>query len=392
MARRPLFEKPTLRIDEDLNQERKVSWIELFYDLVFVVSIAEIAHKLAADYSFTTFYKFILLFIPVWWVWINSTYYNERFETNGLENRIFYFLKMLAIAAMAVYIHDALGETSVQFALAYSGARLILLGMWMRATYYSKRFRPTGYRYIIGFSISILLFIGSIFVEPPMRFVIWGIALTIDLLVPFTTLKLEAQLPQFSKSKLPERFGLFIIIVLGESIVGIVKGLAEQHHLDSHMISNFVLGFSIAFGLWWIYFDFIARRNSKPTTASSFAWGYLHLPFVIFVTAIGSGILVLVSTESHYLPAEVIILMCLSLGLCLITLGLIETTLERLPNEFTHPFWSPAIKIITGVISIILMFFCYSMDLHLLMGLMILLVGINMLYGAYGWFTQKINE
>lgn len=392
MARRPLFELPRLREDENLDQERKVSWLELFYDLVFVVTIAELAHKLSADYTFSTFYKFMFLFIPVWWVWVGSTYYNERFETQGLENRIFYLAKMIAIAAVAVFIHDALGETSAQFALAYAGARFIILVMWARATYYSKPFRSVGYKILIGFSLSIILFVASTYVDPPLRFVLWGIGLTIDLLTPLTTLKKQRYLPKLSSTKLPERFGLFLIIVLGESIVGVVKGMAMKEHLNGHIIVNFLMGITLTFGLWWIYFDFIGRRPPKHGTYLNISWTYLHLPLVIFITAIGAGILQLVSNDSHYVESEVSILIALCLGLSLITLGLLETTLHRHIDEPTHKFWSPAIKIITGIFSLILIIFCFSLDLHLLMSFMILLVLINMFYGAYVWFNQNLNE
>ena len=91
MAKRIWWQKSQIRIDEELHLHRKVSWRELFFDLVFVVIIAELSHKLASDVSLAGAGKYILLFLPAWWVWIGQTYYTERFETEGIENRLFTF-------------------------------------------------------------------------------------------------------------------------------------------------------------------------------------------------------------------------------------------------------------------------------------------------------------
>ncbi|NJM99082.1 MAG: low temperature requirement protein A [Phormidesmis sp. RL_2_1] len=228
MARRTWWQKPSLRTDEDEGLERKADWLELFFDLYFVVVIAELAHYLAEHVSWSGVGGFIFLFLPVWWVWIGATYYIERFETNGIEHRLIVFAQMIPIAGLAVFAHDALGETSVGYALSYAVCRTFHTYLWWRGGYHDRQFRPVAKRFVLGFSISVGLFYGSVLVPPPMRFWLWGAGLATDLLTPFLTLKQQAQLPRMSTSKLPERYGLFMIIVLGESVVGVVSGLAAQ--------------------------------------------------------------------------------------------------------------------------------------------------------------------
>ena len=124
-VRRTLWQTPSIHTEGDQEIHRSVSWLELFYDLVFVAVIAQLGHHLAGHMTWGGVAGYALLFVPVWWVWIASTYYNERFETYGLETRIFTFLQMLPVAAMAVFAHGALGETGDQFALAYAAARIV---------------------------------------------------------------------------------------------------------------------------------------------------------------------------------------------------------------------------------------------------------------------------
>ncbi|NJK74427.1 MAG: low temperature requirement protein A [Microcoleus sp. SU_5_6] len=138
MAKRQWWQKPQLRTDEDQNIHRKVSWLELFFDLIFVVVVAELSHYLAKHVSLEGVGSFILLFLPVWWVWIGATYYNERFETEGLENRIFTFLQIIGAAGLAVFVHDGLGKTSIGFALAYVLSRLIITYLWVRGGYHDR--------------------------------------------------------------------------------------------------------------------------------------------------------------------------------------------------------------------------------------------------------------
>lgn len=157
MAKRKFWQKPKLHFDEEEQKQRKVTWLELFFDLYFVVVIAAIAHNLSVDLSWNGLIDFCITFIPVWWIWIGITYYNERFETEGFENRLFIFLSMLPIAGLAIFSHDALGHNFTGFVLSYAVARIITLIMWIYGTYHNKIFRKNGIIFCSGFSISIIL-------------------------------------------------------------------------------------------------------------------------------------------------------------------------------------------------------------------------------------------
>ena len=102
-----------------------------------------------------------------------------------------------------------------------------------------------------------------------------------------------------------ERFGLFIIIVLGEVIVGVVSGVAEHPHLSWLAGGSAILGMLIAIGLWWIYFDFVSGRPPIPRTSKRLWWIYLHLPVAMGITIVGASILNVVEHAGEPLPGEV---------------------------------------------------------------------------------------
>ncbi|HEY9880431.1 MAG TPA: low temperature requirement protein A [Leptolyngbyaceae cyanobacterium] len=392
MTRRIWWQRPVLRTDEEDERERRVTWLELFFDLLFVVVIAELSHGLATHVTWDGVGTYIFLFLHVWWVWIGATYYNERFETDGFENRFFTFLQMLPIAGMAVFAHYALGKTAVGFALSYALARIIITSLWWRGGRYDRRFRPTSRYFVAGFSLSIGLFLLSVFVDPPVRFWLWSMGLIVDTLTPLLTLRSQAQLPPFSTSKLPERFGLFVLIALGESVVGTVQGLAAQENLSLLTGITGILGLLLAFGLWWIYFDFINRRPPKRGTGWTFAWGYLHLPLIAAIAAAGAGVLNVIADEDGMLGENVILLIGSSVGLALIAMGLLELTLAWSPNEPTHPRLSPALKFAAGAIALLLGLWNNDISVIVLQLLLLFLVVVQMVYGLYVWFTQELPD
>ena len=121
------------------NTNRHATWLELFYDLVFVVVIFQLAHNLEEDFSLNGFLVFLALFVPVWWSWTGAVFYATRFDTDDLGHRILVLLQMVGAAFLAVYVSDGLGDGSVGFALSYAAIRIILVLEYVR-TGVSKSF------------------------------------------------------------------------------------------------------------------------------------------------------------------------------------------------------------------------------------------------------------
>ena len=211
--------KPPRKTSER-ESERRVTFLELFYDLVYVVIIAELAHALANHVDPAGIYNYAALFIVVWWAWINGTLYHELHGQNDIRTRVFTFLQMFTVAAMAVFAHNATGEGSVGFALSYAAFQLILTYMWWRTGVRDPEHRPLSIPYSLTFLTLTLLFVASAIVPVPFRFYLWGAALFVSLLLPLITFKFGRKNPrvraelQRTISVSPsavERFGLFTI-------------------------------------------------------------------------------------------------------------------------------------------------------------------------------------
>ncbi|MGB4871469.1 MAG: low temperature requirement protein A, partial [Candidatus Promineifilaceae bacterium] len=138
--------QPPKRI-ADREAERSVTFLELFYDLVYVVIVAELAHTLAGDVSWAGIGRFAFLFIIVWWAWLNGSLYHDLHGNNDIRTRVFTFLQMGSVAAMAVFAHGAMGESSTGFALAYAAFQLILLVLWWRTGVHDPAHRPLSQPY-----------------------------------------------------------------------------------------------------------------------------------------------------------------------------------------------------------------------------------------------------
>ncbi len=325
------LQPPRLRIGNGSEQEhRHATWLELFYDLVFVVAVSQVAHNLYEDVSLTGFLGFAFLFIPIWWAWIGTTFYSNRFDSDDIGHRLLTGVQMVAIAALAVNIHHALSDASGGFALAYAVGRAVLVVEYLRAAKHIPSARSLATRYATGFAIAASLWFLSAFVPTPQRFVVWVIGLIVDFATPLTARKLQAGLPPHLEH-LPERFGLFTIIVLGEAIIAVVDGVSEQQWDVSSAVSA-VLGFIVAFSLWWLYFDNIDGSALRSAGSSGRlevfqVWLYGHLPLMIGLAGAGVGVEHIIMGETGVaLPAPERWLFCGSVALCLLALGLLHRT------------------------------------------------------------------
>ena len=321
---------PRLRIGEEAADEhRHATWLELFYDLVYVVAVSQIAHYLYEDTSLKGFLGFVFLFVPVWWAWIGTTFYANRFDSDDIKHRLLTGLQMLAVAALAVNIHHGLGETSVGFAIAYAVTRFVLVLEYLRVIKHIPEARGLAKYYCFGLSIAAILWLISAFVPIPIRFVLWGLGLAVDFITGITAKRFQvALLPH--PEHLPERFGLFTIIVLGEAIIAVVHGVSEQKW-DTQSAISAVFGFSIAFSLWWIYFENVSgsilSANVDKKVGLIQVWLYGHLPLVIGLATTGVGVeKVIMSDVSQALPTPQRWLICGGVAMCMLSLSILHRT------------------------------------------------------------------
>jgi low temperature requirement protein LtrA len=273
-------------------------------------------------------------------------------------------LQIAAAAFMAVSVPDGLGKNSVWFALSYAVIRAILVIEYLRTRRHVPAARQLTTRYSIGFSIAAGIWFVSVFLPPPIRFVLWMIGLVVDIGTPLLYARqLSVQFAPHTHH-LPERFGSFTIIVLGISILGVVDGIAA-HNWTAYSMVSAGLGLGIAFSLWWVYFDTVDGSEIKALRENKqiriyITWLYIHFPLIIGFTALGVSIEhVVLSSQSLALPPSEKWLLCISTFLCLLALGVIQmtstmtTTTNPVSSSPSSPNPRRAIKYTAAIYSII---------------------------------------
>jgi low temperature requirement protein LtrA len=285
-TRRRWLRPPQLRTLDADQDERHATWLELFFDLVFVISIAEVVHTLEDYRTLADFAGTAGLFVAVWWAWVGYTVYADRFDTDDLLHRVLVLAGMLAVVAMALSIHDALHGGSARFALAFVAVRGIVLLLNARARRHAAAARPLLNLYLTAFSIGASLWLASVLVPEPARYLLWGVALVIELSAPWVGRHQIARAP-IHASHLVERFGLFTLIVLGESVISVAQGAADVDWTATTLAAA-VAGFLIVAGLWWLYFDRL-EEGAVRSVLRALVWNYAHLPLLAGLVSVAVG-------------------------------------------------------------------------------------------------------
>ncbi len=328
-----LLRPPRLRTIDDTDPERHATWLEQFFDIVFGVAIAELSHNLSNDLSIAGFVKFAALFVPCWWAWVLFTFYADRFDTDDVIYRLLTLSGMLTVAALAVNIHNAFHSSSAGFAISYVLLRSVVLVMYVRAARHVPVARASLKLYLASYAPSTSLWLASVAVPTPSRYVLWAIAMTIELSMPLLGSRVLTRTPAHA-SHLPERFGLFTLIVLGELIVSVTGSISHMHwQLPS--TTNAVFGFAIAASLWWNYFNFLDSSVCIKGVGSVHLYNYGHLPILIGLTlaAVGTEHAILEASYS-VLPAGTRWALCGGVALYLLSL-----TALRIASRCARVIW-----------------------------------------------------
>jgi low temperature requirement protein LtrA len=290
-----LLRPPRLRTLED--GPRHASYLELFFDLVFVVAIAQLAHELVLDHSLGGFAVFGAVYLPVFIAWQGFSIYADRFDTDDVVFRAVILLGMLAILGLAVQIPEVTRGDGTGFAVAYILVRTLVIALYLRAYRHVPEARPLIVRYASGYSVGIALWILSLGFDSPERYVLWGIALAWEYCLPWLVRSWHAVVPVHA-SHVPERFALFTIVVLGESVLAVALGVAGRDWEVSAAVIA-ALGFFVAAAIWWMYFGSSAEFSLERSTNSILVFAYVHIPLLAALTAVGAGITLAIEQSSE---------------------------------------------------------------------------------------------
>lgn len=284
------------RAHGDVIEDRTVSFLELFYDLVYVVVIARAAHILAEDISWRTFGEFAVVFGMIWVAWMNGTLYYELHGREDGRTRVYVFIQMMLLALLAVFTAEAAGDGGAPFAIVYAGFLGVLTWLWYTVRRQdAQEYLAVTARYVTGMVVSIVVIGVSAALPDSARMAVWAIFVLgwVGGLLLFGSSVRPTEMGVSATDSMVERFGLFTIIVLGEVVVGVVTGLSDTVH-NLRSISTGMIGLMIGFAFWWTYFDFVGRRLPRDDGPSLTRWMLSHLPMTLAIAATGAAMVSLI--------------------------------------------------------------------------------------------------
>jgi len=279
----------------EAERSQRVTALELFFDLVVVFAITQVTSFLSRNPTWGGLLEGLLLLGTIWWLWSGYAWLTNTVDPEEGAVRLAMFAATAAMLILALAAPTAFGAGGVIFTVAYVIARALHVLLYAIAGRGDRDLFRAVLRIVPSASIGAALLVVAAFLEGPAQLAVWGAALAANYLGV-----LIGQLPGWhvSPEHFVERFGLIIIIALGESIVAIGVGAAAVP-LDVGVIAAALLGIAVAAALWWSYFDWVAyvaqarlAQATGPSRASFArdAYSYLHLPMVAGIVLFALGL------------------------------------------------------------------------------------------------------
>jgi low temperature requirement protein LtrA len=287
-------------------QHNRVTFVELFFDLVFVFAVTQLSHTLIEHFTLGDALPTLVLLLAVWWVWIYTTWATNWLDPDNYLVRILLFIIMLAGLFMSSSIPKAFGERGLAFAGAYVFMQVVRTAFVMWA-FRDQAIRQKNFRRILVWhAIAALMWLAGGVAEGSQRLLLWSIAVALEFLAPIVRFWLPVWGASSTRdwevegAHMAERCGLFIILALGESLL-ITGGIFSDMTWTSVNVTPFVASFAGTLLLWWLYFDRSAEAASQviaeaedPGRLARSAYTYSH----IFIVA---GIILLAVADEFIL-------------------------------------------------------------------------------------------
>ncbi|MEU8308545.1 low temperature requirement protein A [Actinomadura sp. NPDC048955] len=295
---------------------RASSQLELLFDLTFVVAVAAVtarfADHIAGGHALSGLVPFLQVFFAVWWAWMNFTWFASSYDTDDIPYRLLTMVQMAGVLVLAAGVPAAADHSDYRaVAIGYLVMRAALVAQWLRAAAEDPAGRGTALRYALGITVA------------QAGWILWLVAAQANLLPSSAQLPcfaalavLELAVPRWAERTSPtswhphhiaERYGLFMIILFGESVLAASNAVAEA--LEGAEVGRRLLiiagsGLVLLFALWWLYFLVPAGEGLNDRRHRSYRWGYGHYGIFASLAALGAGLEVAVAQTGHDLEAS----------------------------------------------------------------------------------------
>jgi len=282
------------RVKAVLREDERVTPLELFFDLVFVLALTQCTALMARTPTWEGMLKGLLVLGVLWWSWVGYAWLTSVVDPEEGAVRLAMFAAMAAFLVAALCVPGAFGSEALLFACAYAAVRAAHIVLFMLASRDDAALR----RSVIGLAgstaIGAGLLLAAAFAAGGEQLGLWGLALVLDMGGPFL---FGADGWKLVPGHFAERHGAIVIIALGESIVAI--GVGAKAVVDAGVVAGAVLGVVVAAALWWVYFDVTAivagRRLARAAAGrerneiARDSYSYLHFPMIAGIALIAVG-------------------------------------------------------------------------------------------------------
>jgi low temperature requirement protein LtrA len=302
------------RTARDTDEPHRVSSpLELLFDLTFVVAIAaltaQLGHGIAEGHALDELAPFLQVFFAIWWAWMNFTWFASSYDTDDVLYRLLTMLQMAGVLVLAAGVPTAFADGNFRaVTFGYLVMRIGLVAQWVRAGIEHPAGRATAFRYAAGISaVQVLwllrLALAEAGVLPPASLVpVFAGLVVLELAVPPWAERTRST--NWHPHHIAERYGLFTIILLGESVLaastGVQAGFSEGG-LGGAFVTIALGGLVLLFALWWLYFLEPSGRGLADNRDRSYLWGYGHYGIFASLAALGAGLEVAVEQTGHHL-------------------------------------------------------------------------------------------
>jgi low temperature requirement protein LtrA len=288
------------RVDEP---HRVSSGLELLFDLTFVVAIAtataQYAHAVEDGHALDGLAPFLAVFFSIWWAWMNFTWFASSYDTDDVPYRLLTLLQMAGVLVLAAGVPAATEGDFRAVTAGYLIMRVGLVALWWRAARSDPAGRVTAVRNAVGLTVLQVGWLGRLALEGPAQPLSFVVLVVLELALPLWADGRRGT--SWHPHHIAERYSLFTIILLGESVLAVSTGVADalEAGLTGPLVVTAPAGLALLFGLWWLYSLQPSGEGLSTRRDRAYLWGYGHYGIFAALAALGAGLEVAVARAGH---------------------------------------------------------------------------------------------
>jgi low temperature requirement protein LtrA len=301
---------PTSRLSAVMREGERVTPLELFFDLVFVLAITQCTALMSHHPTWSGLAQGLLVLGVVWWSWVGYAWLTSVIDPEEGAVRLVIFAAIAGLLVVSLCIPEAFDDLGLAFALAYGFVRTAHIALFVLASPDDDALRHSVLGLALSTAVAVCLLATASFFDGLAQGSLWALALFLDMAGPYF---IRPDGWRLIPEHFAERHGLIVIIALGESIVAIGVGAAGI--VDWGVIAAAVLGVGLAAAMWWVYFDVVAlvagrrlveaRKGRERNTMARDSYSYLHLPMVAGIVLVALGMKRTIGHVDEHLRAEI---------------------------------------------------------------------------------------